>query len=325
MGLPPPRIRARGIAGGLLLFPIQCTHASNPSPHAPFPGATQEEVAKREERAAKFGASADALRWEPAEDLAQRAARAARFGTQFAPAQDAMMDVDLLESRREPSLSHALRPDAAYVYGVDLMSTADVLRAFADYGPRFVEWINDSSCVVLFADAASAKRAVAGTGRPLPPDPGSELQGLDPADPGNMEYMWHQAGGAGDEGPPTQNPLLLRIATTEDVRGEGRVQSRRLWQDRPRRGGGRGARPRRGGDEEGMQDEDQAGPGPRVEGLGVRRQGKQRRARPPQVQGAATAGAHALFKRALGQAVAEAGAPAMDPADARPAVNYADL
>ena len=40
----------------------------------------------------------------------------------------------------------------------------------AGYGPTFVEWINDSSCNVLFADQQAAKRAVFGMGAPLPPE-----------------------------------------------------------------------------------------------------------------------------------------------------------
>ncbi len=33
-----------------------------------------------------------------------------------------------------------------------------------------MEWINDSSCNVLFADQQAAKRAVFGMGKPLPPE-----------------------------------------------------------------------------------------------------------------------------------------------------------
>jgi len=29
---------------------------------------------------------------------------------------------------------------------VDVMSTKDCLQYFGEYGPTFVEWINDSSC-----------------------------------------------------------------------------------------------------------------------------------------------------------------------------------
>lgn len=161
----------------------------------------------------------------------------------------------MLESRREPSLTAALRREGIYVYGVDLMSTADILRLFTDYGPMYVEWINDSSCVVTFADGGTAKRALAGQGVALAPEPGSELQGLDAADPENMEYMWHRTR---DPVPAAGvNALLMRTASIEDVKPEGRVQSRRLWQHKPgdKRKRARGeadgaARGRGGGDEE---------------------------------------------------------------------------
>ena len=64
----------------------------------------------------------------------------------------------------------ARRPDAVHLYGVDVLSTQDCLAYFGDYGPTFVEWLDDSSCNVLFEDAGTAKRAIAGCGRPLPPD-----------------------------------------------------------------------------------------------------------------------------------------------------------
>lgn len=54
---------------------------------------------------------------------------------------------------------------------------ADCLRYFADYGPTYVEWINDSACNVLFADAPTAKRAVVGLGKPLPPEEMPDLAG----------------------------------------------------------------------------------------------------------------------------------------------------
>ena len=147
----------------------------------------------------------------------------------------APLSVDLFEARRDPSVAVARRPEAIHVYGVDLMSTGDILKYFADYGgwcgrgtcmqalparlparllvclfdvmafwlgaamaqvrhrdsalpwraayslpaagPQFVEWINDSSANVLFADPGTAKRAVAGMGQALPPDEAPEQMG----------------------------------------------------------------------------------------------------------------------------------------------------
>lgn len=111
------------------------------------------------------------------------------------------------------------------MYGIDLLSTGDLLKYFADYGglgwsgmywkrvywrrvecrqvctpavatptshppipftlhprhphagPKFVEWINDSSANVVFADGPTAKRAVAGLGQALPPDEAPEQLG----------------------------------------------------------------------------------------------------------------------------------------------------
>ena len=47
---------------------------------------------------------------------------------------------------------------------------AECLAYFSDWGPTFVEWIDDSSCNVLFEDDFTAKRALVGRGKPLPPE-----------------------------------------------------------------------------------------------------------------------------------------------------------
>lgn len=77
---------------------------------------------------------------------------------------------DVLEERKEHGWDIPRRPEAIHLYGVDCMSTADCLSYFSDYGPTFVEWIDDSSCNVLFEDDYTAKRALVGRGNPLPPD-----------------------------------------------------------------------------------------------------------------------------------------------------------
>ena len=79
-------------------------------------------------------------------------------------------DADVLEERKEPGADIPRRPDAIHLYGVDCMSNSDCLSYFGDYGPTFVEWIDDSSCNILFEDEFTAKRALIGRGRPLPPE-----------------------------------------------------------------------------------------------------------------------------------------------------------
>lgn len=42
----------------------------------------------------------------------------------------------------------ARRPEAIYLYGVDIMSSSDCLAYFHGYAPTFVEWLNDSACTL---------------------------------------------------------------------------------------------------------------------------------------------------------------------------------
>ena len=76
----------------------------------------------------------------------------------------------MLEERKEPGPDIPRRPEAIHLYGVDCMSNSDCLSYFGDYGPTFVEWIDDSSCNILFEDEFTAKRALIGRGKPLPPE-----------------------------------------------------------------------------------------------------------------------------------------------------------
>lgn len=57
-----------------------------------------------------------------------------------------LFSTDLYEQRREVGKDVERRPTAIYLYGVDVMSTKEVLSYFSEYGPVFVEWLDDSSC-----------------------------------------------------------------------------------------------------------------------------------------------------------------------------------
>lgn len=88
-----------------------------------------------------------------------------------------MCFADLQEERKDHGALVERRVDTIYLYGVDRMSTDECLRYFEDYGPSSVEWLDDSSCNVVFGDADSAKRAVVGKGRPFGPGEAPDLQG----------------------------------------------------------------------------------------------------------------------------------------------------
>ncbi|KAG7671833.1 hypothetical protein KSW81_004719 [Nannochloris sp. 'desiccata'] len=212
---------------------------------------TEEEVEKRQQRASRFNMPDTGLQWTPPEipeDEEKRKARAERFGVEYqAPDADGLMDVDLFETRKEAPPEVPRRPEAVHIYGVDLMSTSDVLKYFKDYGPTYVEWLNDSSANVLFKDGPTAKRAIAGLGKPLPPEDLPE--GVDGADPANIQYLWHKGEDFMKAG--SNLPLVFRMATILDVKPSERVQSRRLWLSAggggSRGGGGRGGNEGRGG------------------------------------------------------------------------------
>lgn len=264
---------------------LTCLLPNPPTPSPPQDLFTEEERAKREQRATRFGTASTGLEWKPPpaeslEDAEKRRQRAERFGVEYRPKDETgLMDVgawggavrgrlcqrptaaglcsllrpvpasrapfqtfrcrrppaltpDLFEARKDASAAVPRRPEAVHVYGVDLMSTADLLKYFTVYsepsgglvalvgpwpvcvcergwtgtemataapssprpvsahwrpspaslrhsqtGPTFVEWINDSSANVLFADGPTATRAVAGLGAPLPPEDAPELLG----------------------------------------------------------------------------------------------------------------------------------------------------
>jgi hypothetical protein len=82
----------------------------------------------------------------------------------------AVKPIDPLENRRDVAIGEDLRANTIHVFGVDNMSTEDIRRHFLEYGPSWIEWINDSSCNVTFEDDFTAARVLrfmptaAGTG-----------------------------------------------------------------------------------------------------------------------------------------------------------------
>lgn len=206
---------------------------------------TEEETEKRQQRAARFNMPTNGINWtgaEIAEDERKRRQRAERFGTTVSPAGEengGLMDVDLFEDRKEAPVEAERRLDVVHIYGVDLLSTKDILSYFGDYGPKYIEWINDSSANVVFNDSATASRAMAGMGVPMASDDLPAGASLD--NPQAMQYVWHK--GKDFVKASSDIPLVFRIATVMDVKPAERVKSRRLWVGLGG-GGGRGGRGR---------------------------------------------------------------------------------
>jgi hypothetical protein len=197
------------------------------------------------------------------------------------------MDVDALEAPADAAPDAEPRPEAVYLYGVDLLSTSDCLRYWSDYGPTFVEWINDSACVVLFADAQSARRAMHGTGVALPPPENAGAEHAEhaapPAPAQEADAMDAAEAGEGAAPPPataaagavvwfrgrdfvkagTAVRLLYRGATQADRRdlAAPKPPSRHLWEavggGGPQVGSKRGHRGGGGGRQQYQQQQEQ--------------------------------------------------------------------
>lgn len=236
---------------------------------------SEEEIKKRRQRAEKFGiSSSGGLDWQPPEvpqEEQLRRQRAERFGVDYQPPDETgLMDVDLYEERKDAPVEVERRPNAIHVYGVDLLSTSDILKYFADYGPTYVEWINDSSANVLFGDEGTAARALVGLGKPLPPDQ-QLIQGAISSH--SMAYLWHKGLDFVKSG--SNIPLIFRVATVLDVKPATGVQSRRLWVNA---GGGSRQNPTSGRRWEGKRPPAHGGTGGR---WGVRKPDRRNKRRDP--------------------------------------------
>eukprot|EP01122_Echinamoeba_exundans_P006071 TRINITY_DN1638_c0_g3_i1.p1 TRINITY_DN1638_c0_g3~~TRINITY_DN1638_c0_g3_i1.p1 ORF type:complete len:446 (+),score=84.35 TRINITY_DN1638_c0_g3_i1:36-1373(+) len=91
-----------------------------------------------------------------------------------------------LEPRREASSSEPIRKEALYMHGLDELSTDDVAKYFLDYSqrPDSVEWIDDSSAVILFSSEESALSALEGVTVASEEAP--------PVGPDTETLPWHQ-------------------------------------------------------------------------------------------------------------------------------------
>ncbi|RUS72364.1 hypothetical protein EGW08_019880, partial [Elysia chlorotica] len=93
--------------------------------------------------------------------------RAQRFGTLSNP-KHPITDVDIKNLYRSLGLSvdklaedpRGWRLEAILLRGTENMSTEDVFKYFSDFGPKGVEWIDDFSCNVLWADKLTPARAL---------------------------------------------------------------------------------------------------------------------------------------------------------------------
>jgi len=123
-----------------------------------FDMTTKEEQARREKRAGRFGKVVES---EP-ERMRKRREKFGHVDPSFLK-----LPTGCVCDPTHPDPAAPERPEAVHVYGTDSMSTRDILSIFSEYGPSHLEWINDSSCNIVWMDSESAARVVWVLGEPI--------------------------------------------------------------------------------------------------------------------------------------------------------------
>lgn len=119
-----------------------------------------EQAEKRRSRAERF-ARMDEERGAAGGGLAGAAPLGSGLNGSFQDGKPVVLaKVDPLENRRDVAIGEVVRQNVLHVFGVDDMSTEDIRKHFLEYGPSWIEWINDSSCNVTFEDDHTAVRVL---------------------------------------------------------------------------------------------------------------------------------------------------------------------
>ncbi|XP_064612360.1 nuclear cap-binding protein subunit 3-like isoform X2 [Liolophura sinensis] len=94
----------------------------------------------------------------------KREERAKRFGIPAKPHDPKVNYEELYKSlgmkANDRHDERGIRPEAIHVRGLEEMNTQDVFKYFQEFGPGSIEWIDDTSCNVVWLDPISAARAL---------------------------------------------------------------------------------------------------------------------------------------------------------------------
>lgn len=169
---------------------------------------SEEQVAKLAQRRKRFGAVQVEGKDSLEEEAAERPVIAGR----------------LLEQRRDVAIGEAGREEALHLFGIDMLKTGHIMRYFQEYGPSWVEWLNDSSCNVVFEDGFSMGRALKGVAReeeaPMDLIRDGDMDGANAGAVGVGElddaFRWKRGRGVKKDGATV--PVWVRQATVQDVR-----------------------------------------------------------------------------------------------------------
>uniref|UniRef100_A0A8C2XNA9 Nuclear cap-binding protein subunit 3 n=1 Tax=Cyclopterus lumpus TaxID=8103 RepID=A0A8C2XNA9_CYCLU len=171
---------------------------------------SKEAIERKEKRARRF-------HFRPEESVEQRSV---------------FMDKDTMK-KAIPSL----RMEALYVTGVDDMSTQDIFGYFKEYPPAHIEWIDDTSCNVVWLDDNTSVRALVNCSRTPDPEtettetPETETPGPESVE--DLSLAERESLLRNDLRPAIKpfkgNKLLLRFATHDDKKELGAARRSRYY------------------------------------------------------------------------------------------------
>merc|ERR1712032_916809 len=77
------------------------------------------------------------------------------------------------EQEQQPKPKPKMVKEKIHLHSIDWAAfkqirTDDIMSYFKDYGPSYVEWINELSCNVIFEDEFSSKRAMMKLSQDIP-------------------------------------------------------------------------------------------------------------------------------------------------------------
>ncbi|XP_077596324.1 nuclear cap-binding protein subunit 3 isoform X3 [Stigmatopora nigra] len=146
-----------------------------------------------ENKAGAFITGIDVNSKEAIEKKEKRARRFHFHGEVCATQRDIFLDKEAVK-KAIPNV----RMEAVHVMGVDDMSTQDIFGYFKEYPPAHIEWIDDTSCNVVWLDDNTAIRALINTSRV--PDPDHVVTDSEPdARPGEVHKSRRSPGSDGDD------------------------------------------------------------------------------------------------------------------------------
>jgi hypothetical protein len=111
------------------------------------------------------------------------------------------------------------------LYGVDDLSTRDIFKLYAAYNPYAMEWINDSSCNLLWRSETQVLRCICETSLKFDPDDIQQLRGVRGRPPRGFKWRVSTQPAL----PKSRNNLFLRFIRKQTDRKRKGAEAKSIF------------------------------------------------------------------------------------------------